>query len=71
MYSLQKTATFAIMHMLVAFSVVFAFTGSFALGGAVAVVEPLCNTITYFFHEKVWERRGKRRHNGSGPMATA
>lgn len=51
-----KTLTFAAVHMSVAFSVVYLTTGNLALGGAVALIEPLCNTVAYFFHEKVWER---------------
>ena len=54
----RKTVTFAIMHMSVAFAVVYLMTGSLALGGAVAMIEPAVNTIAYFFHEKVWERFG-------------
>jgi uncharacterized membrane protein len=52
----KKTATFAITHMSVAFLVGWALTGSAALGGALALVEPLVNTAAYFFHEKLWER---------------
>ena len=48
----KKTMTFAIVHMSVAFGVVYLMTGSLALGGAVALVEPLINTMAYFFHEK-------------------
>ena len=58
----RKTVTFAIMHMLVAFGVVYLMTGSVAIGGAVALVEPAVNTIAYFFHEKVWERWIGRRN---------
>lgn len=54
----RKTVTFAIMHMSVAFAVVYLMTGSLALGGAVAMIEPAINTIAYFFHEKIWERFG-------------
>ncbi len=57
----KKTITFAILHMTIAFSVVWALTGSIALGGAVALIEPTLNTIAYFFHEKVWERFGRLR----------
>jgi len=63
----KKTLTFALLHMTIAFSVVWALTGSIALGGAVALIEPTLNTIAYFFHEKVWERWGrgrKSRHTG-------
>ena len=54
-----KTLTFAVVHMSVAFTVVYAMTGSVALGGAVALIEPFFNTIAYFFHEKAWERLGQ------------
>jgi len=53
----KKTVTFAITHMSVAFLVGWALTGSAAIGGALALVEPLVNTVAYFFHEKLWERR--------------
>lgn len=57
-----KTLTFAVVHMSVAFTVVSLATGSMALGGAVALIEPLCNTVAYFFHERVWERIRLRRN---------
>lgn len=53
---MTKTATFAMVHFTVAFSVGYAITGSVAVGGALAVVEPAINTVAYFLHEKVWER---------------
>lgn len=49
-----KTFTFAAVHMSVAFAVGYAMTGSLAVGGALALVEPLVNTVAYFFHEKAW-----------------
>lgn len=58
---MTKTLTFAAMHMTVAFTVVYLMTGSVAVGGAVAFVEPMCNTVAYFFHEKFWERRRSRK----------
>ncbi|GEA07861.1 membrane protein [Alteromonas sp. KUL42] len=54
---MQKTMTFAIMHFFVAFSVTYLLTGSIAVGGAVALIEPAINTIAFYFHEKVWEKR--------------
>lgn len=56
----RKTVTFAIVHMLVAFGVVYLLTGSVAIGSAVALIEPAVNTVAYFFHEKVWERLMRR-----------
>lgn len=57
---MTKTLTFGVVHMTVAFSVAYLLTGSLWVGGAMALVEPVINTVAYFFHEKVWERA--RRH---------
>ena len=53
---MKKTLSFAAVHFSVAFSVGYAMTGSMAVGGAIALVEPACNTVAYFFHEKFWQR---------------
>jgi len=58
---MTKTFTFAIVHFTVAFSVAYVLSGSILIGGAIALVEPLINTIAYFFHEKVWERIQAKR----------
>lgn len=62
-----KTLTFAVLHMSVAFTVAYVMTGSIAVGGAIALVEPLCNTVAYFFHERFWERFGRKRTIGNRP----
>lgn len=51
-----KTVTFTLMHFIIAFSVAYALTGSIAVGGLVAIVEPLCNAVGFHFHEKIWKR---------------
>jgi uncharacterized membrane protein len=56
--NMLKTLSFGITHMSIAFGVGWALTGSAMIGGALALVEPLVNTVAYFFHEKLWERRG-------------
>jgi uncharacterized membrane protein len=58
---MAKTASFAAVHFCVAFSVGYLMTGSIAVGGAIALVEPAVNTVAYFFHEKVWSRIGEQR----------
>lgn len=57
MTQIKKTASFAVLHFMTAFGVAWAMTGSMLVGGAVAVVEPAINTVVYFLHEKVWQRR--------------
>ncbi len=57
---MKKTLSFAAVHFSVAFGVGYIMTGSVAVGGAIALVEPACNTVAYFFHEKLWQRHGHR-----------
>ncbi|NCA71560.1 MAG: DUF2061 domain-containing protein [Sphingobacteriia bacterium] len=59
---MAKTISFATLHMTVAFSVAYLLSGSFLVGGAIALIEPMINTVVYFFHEKAWERIRLRRH---------
>lgn len=57
-----KTLTFAVLHFTVAFSVAYALTGSFAISSTVALLEPIVNTIAFYFHEKAWQKiEAKRR----------
>lgn len=58
---MTKTLSFAAVHFTVAFLVGYAMTGSIWVGGALALVEPLCNTVAFHFHEKVWARIERRR----------
>lgn len=59
--SLIKTVTFAITHFTVAFSVAYLLTGDILIGSLIAMVEPAVNTVAYFFHEKLWQKRESRR----------
>ncbi len=54
---MSKTLSFGAMHLIVAFTVVYAMTGDWLTGGLVALVEPCINTVAYHFHEKIWKRR--------------
>lgn len=57
--NLSKTVSFLVLHLIVGFSVAYAFTGSFALAGGIALVEPLVNAVVFFFHERAWESRDR------------
>lgn len=65
--ALAKTATFAAVHFMVAFLVAYALTGSVAISGTLALVEPLANTLAYHLHELAWQRLRARR----GAVASA
>ncbi|WP_448659664.1 DUF2061 domain-containing protein [Sphingomonas sp. CJ99] len=53
---LMKTLTYLVIHLAIGFSVAYAFTGSLAIAGGIALIEPCCNAIAYFFHEKAWAK---------------
>jgi uncharacterized membrane protein len=68
--AMSKTLSFAAVHFGVAFMVGYLMTGSVWVGGALALVEPACNTVAFHFHEKVW-RRLERRQQRATVVATA
>ncbi|HFC8526575.1 DUF2061 domain-containing protein [Neisseria meningitidis] len=43
-----KTLTFAALHFSTSFSVTYVLTGSIGISGAVALVEPLINTVVFY-----------------------
>jgi len=53
-----KTLTFAVLHFSIAFTVAYLLTGDLLTGGLIALIEPACNTVAYYFHEKAWLRFG-------------
>ncbi|MDO5638892.1 MAG: DUF2061 domain-containing protein [Neisseria sp.] len=69
-----KTITFAVLHFGVAFSVAYLLTGSIGISSAVALIEPIVNTVVFYFHEKAWNRYERkkgitvRRRKGKFPL---
>ena len=51
---LAKTLTFAAVHFTVAFSVAYLLTGSVPAATGLALIEPMVNTVAFFFHERAW-----------------
>ena len=45
-----------VLHVVVAVGVMYWATGSLALGGLAALIEPICNVIVLPFHDRLWER---------------
>ena len=58
---MTKTFSFAAVHFTVAFTVAYLMTGSVLVGGALALVEPLINTVAFHIHEQVWNRIHRAR----------
>jgi uncharacterized membrane protein len=44
-----------VMHMVVAFSVMYVATGSAAVGGVAAILEPICNVLLLPIHDRFWD----------------
>lgn len=53
---LAKTLTYLVLHLTIGFSVAYVVTGSVALAGGIAIIEPCINAVAFFFHEKAWKR---------------
>ena len=63
-----KTLTFAVLHFSTAFAVAYLLTGSIGISSAVALVEPLANTVVFYFHERAWRRYERSKTaNGATP----
>ena len=54
---LRKTGSFAVMHLAIAVSLGYLFTGSFVLAGLISLVEPALNTVAHAVFERWWTRR--------------
>lgn len=66
---LLKTLSFAVLHFGVAFTVAYALTGSVAVATGIGLIEPLANTVAFYFHERAWRRvdgRAASLKNASG-----
>ncbi len=73
MVTAAKTTSQIGMHMGVAFGIMYVFTGSLALGGVAAVVEPIVNVTLLPLHDKLWERiraRVEARKANAAKVAT-
>ena len=53
---LVKTGTYLAIHLTVGFTVAYVLTGSAALAGGIALIEPVINAVAFFFHEQAWKR---------------
>ena len=56
MVTAAKTTSQIGMHMGVSFGILYVMTGSVAIGGVAAILEPICNVILMPLHDRMWER---------------
>lgn len=58
--TLKKTASYYVLHILVASIVAYAVTGNLMMSLTLSLLEPSVQAIAFFFHEKAWERAAGR-----------
>lgn len=67
-----KTATYSVMHLVLAVSVAYALTRDWRAALAIGLIEPVVQTVGYFLHDRAWSRWDRRRpalahaHTGLG-----
>lgn len=52
----MKTMSFAVLHFGVAFTVAYVLTGSVAIAAGIGLIEPVANTVAFYFHERAWRK---------------
>jgi uncharacterized membrane protein len=57
--TLKKTASYYVMHMLVAVCVAYLVTGDLMISLTLSLLEPTVQAVAFFFHEKAWDRRAR------------
>ncbi|MDB5944622.1 MAG: hypothetical protein JWQ13_4188 [Ramlibacter sp.] len=68
--TLKKTASYYVVHVIVASLVAYAVTGNLMIAITLSLLEPTVQAVAFFCHEKVWERLGKRRAAAEATGAT-
>lgn len=64
-----KTASRIATHMGIAFALTWLMTGSAALGGLAAIIEPVLNVALLPLHEKAWRAIGRMASSARARMA--
>ena len=62
----MKTGSYALMHFMVAITVAYLLTGSWRAALAIGIVEPLVQTVAFYFHDRAWSKR-----TGASPVTRA
>lgn len=59
--TLLKTASYYVIHVVVAALVAYAVTGNLWASLTLSLLEPTIQAVAFFFHEKAWDRALRRR----------
>lgn len=53
----MKTGSYALMHFIVAITVAYALTLDWRAALAIGLIEPLVQTVAFYFHDRAWSKR--------------
>ncbi len=53
---LVKTLTYSIMHVTVATIVAYILSGNLYVALGIGLIEPMVQTVFFFFHEQAWNK---------------
>jgi uncharacterized membrane protein len=67
--TLKKTASYYVMHIVVAAAVAYAVTGNLWMALTLSFLEPTVQAVAFFFHEKLWQRMAAPRAATVTPQA--
>ena len=67
--TLQKTASYYVMHITVAAAVAYLVTGDVLTAITLSLLEPTVQAVAFFFHEKAWARRTAAAAGEAAPQA--
>jgi len=71
---LLKTGSYYLIHITVAALVAYAVTGNLIASLTLSLLEPTVQAFAFFFHEKAWERAGRKASaaaaNAAAPQGT-
>lgn len=59
-FTLKKTASYYVMHIVVAAGVAYLVTGNWLTAITLSLLEPTVQAVAFFFHEKAWSRAAAR-----------
>ena len=65
----EQTDTRAVLHFTVALAIAYLLTGSIGIASALALIEPMANTVAFFLHERAWSRITLRLTGGDTRLA--
>ena len=58
--TLMKTGSYYLIHICVAALVAYAVTGNLIASLTLSLLEPTVQAVAFFFHEKAWDRAGRK-----------